>query len=116
MPNFQIEDVEILNRQKPRMSYTPYQGRSQWRNFNRDPRIIFRGGKIILNEATAEKIASIVLQPVLQALGVSSSKARLVLNPTGGDDREPVLELKRPEDEACFPKADLIVFVSGFNQ
>jgi hypothetical protein len=112
----QIEDVEVLRREKPRMSYTPYQGRSQWRTFNRDPRVIFRGDKIPLNERNADTIASAILQPVLEALGISSSNARLVLNLTGGDNREPVLELKRLDHTENFPRADIIVFVRGYNQ
>jgi hypothetical protein len=114
--NIQIEDVEVLTREKPRMSYTPYQGRSKWRSFNRDPRVIFRGNKILLNENNATTIANAILQPVLEALGAPSSKAYLVLNSTGGDNREPVLELKRVEGEEHFPRADIIIFVKGYNQ
>jgi hypothetical protein len=98
------------------MSYTPYQGRSKWRNFNREPRVLLRGDKINLTEHNANDIAKIVLKPVLQALGVTASRATLVLNLTGGDDREPVLELKRPEDEQRFPRQDVVVFVSRYNQ
>lgn len=115
----QIEDVEVLRRKKPRMSYTPYQGRSKWRTFNRDPRVIFRGDKIPLDENNATSIANAILQPVLEALGLSSSassNARLVLNPTGGDNREPVLELKTSGHEERFPRADIIIFVKGYNQ
>ena len=106
-----VEDVEVITRDKPRMSFTAYQGRGRWRNYNRPPRINIRSEDVALTEATAAKLAEAIRIPVLTALGRQVSDAILVLNPTGGDDHEPVLELKRSEDEAHFPRADLFVFV-----
>ena len=110
---FQIEAVEVVEREKPRMSFTAYQGRTKWRNYNRSPRIILKGSRISLNESVLNELAQTLKMPVLKALGLESrAQTELVWNPSGGDNREPVLEIKKSSENNVWPRADVLVFIS----